>query len=153
VVLVRDGFETREIWPFECLRCLRVWEEQYVVRHLADDHGNEVEIWLSSGVAVQPPWSGTSCPGCGAYHVTSFPNGYLAHHPELAPEPEFPPEFRADLVSDLGAASASVLDEPEAPVTRTHLSSRLLVALGVPVALFVGYELYENLVALPHTHH
>ncbi|NUR89696.1 MAG: hypothetical protein HOY71_36920 [Nonomuraea sp.] len=146
---MRDGFETRETWPFECLRCLRVWEEEFVVRHIADDHGNEVEVWLSSGIAVQPPWSGSSCPGCGAYDVTSFPSGYLARHPELRPEPEFPPEFRPELVPDLGP----VLEEPEAPVAGAPLAGRLLVAVGVPVALFIGYELYENLAVVAHGHH
>ncbi|MFI7421407.1 hypothetical protein [Nonomuraea sp. NPDC049684] len=146
---MRDGFETRETWPFECLRCLRVWEEEFVVRHFADDYGNEVEIWLSSGIAVQPPWSGTCCPGCGAYHVTSFPSGYLARHPELRPAPEVLPE----LVPELGAVSGPVLEEPKAPLAGAPLAGRLLVAVGVPVALFVGYELYRSLVAVAPAHH
>ncbi|MFI9590271.1 hypothetical protein [Nonomuraea sp. NPDC052265] len=146
---MRDGFETRETWPFECLRCLRVWEEEFVVRHFADDHGNEVEIWLSSGVAVQPPWSGTCCPGCGAYHVTSFPSGYLARHPELRPDPELLPE----LLPELGTASGPLLEEPKTPLPGAPLAGRLLVAIGVPVALFVGYELYRSLVAVTPVHH
>ncbi|MFI6923009.1 hypothetical protein ACIBIZ_23905 [Nonomuraea spiralis] len=155
MILVRDGFETRETWPFECLRCLRVWEEEFVVRHFADDHGNEVEIWLSSGVAVQPPWSGTCCPGCGAYHVTSFPSGYLARHPELRPEAELVPEPVLELVPvpELGAASGPALEEPRTPLRGAPVAGRLLVAIGVPVALFVGYELYRNLVVVTHVHH
>ncbi|MER6513746.1 hypothetical protein ABT158_43515 [Nonomuraea sp. NPDC001636] len=150
---MRDGFETRETWPFECLRCLRVWEEEFVVRHFADDHGNQVEIWLSSGVAVQPPSSGTCCPGCGAYHVTSFPNGYLARHPELRPDPEARPEVRPQLVPELGAVSGPALEEPKAPLAGAPLAGRLLVAIGVPVALFVGYELYRGLVGAAPVHH
>ncbi|MEV4179764.1 hypothetical protein, partial [Nonomuraea sp. NPDC049709] len=83
-----DGFDTREMWPYECLRCLHVWEEEFVVRHLSDAYGNGVDIWLSSGVPVPPPWSGTGCPDCGAYDVTWFPSGYLTRHPELVPGPE-----------------------------------------------------------------
>jgi hypothetical protein len=141
VVLVPDGFETGVSWPFECLRCLRVWEEDFVVRHLTDAHGNETQIWLSSGVAVQPPWSGTCCPGCGAYHVTSFPTGYLARHPELVPAPEREPE-----------PCLEPLPEPDRrPAERALLPGRLLVVIGVPVALFVGYEMYASLTAtMPH---
>lgn len=145
---MRDGFEAREIWPFECLNCLHVWEEEYVVRHMSDDHGNEVETWLRSGVTVQPPWSDACCPGCGAFHVTSFPRGYLAHHPELGAEPE----FRADLVSDVGAAHDPRLEQPRVPTQGAPTASRLLVALGVPLALFVGYELYENIMVVRHHH-
>ncbi|TMR96694.1 hypothetical protein [Nonomuraea basaltis] len=134
-------------WPFECLRCLRVWEEDFVVRHLADDHGNETQVWLSSGVTVQPPWSGSCCPGCGAYHVTSFPSGHLARHPELLPGPGPEPEPEPE-------PCLEPLPEPgRVPAERTPLPGRLLVAIGVPVALFVGYELYTNLVAAAHPHH
>ncbi|GAA3539603.1 hypothetical protein GCM10022419_019570 [Nonomuraea rosea] len=138
-----DGFDTRETWPFECLRCLYVWEEDFVVRHLTDNYGNEVEIWLSSGVPVPPPRSGGCCPHCGAYHVTSFPFGYLARHPELvpAPEPEPAPVF------------APAIEPLAVPVERSHLPGRLLVALGVPLAAFIGYELYENLVSVAGPHH
>ncbi|TMR14895.1 hypothetical protein ETD86_28010 [Nonomuraea turkmeniaca] len=114
-----------------------------MVRTLADTHGNETQVWLSSGVWVQPPWSGTCCPGCGACHVTSFPSGYLARHrelmpvPEPEPEPYLPPAAEPDSVS----------------VERTRLPGRLLVAIGVPVALFVGYELYANVVAAANPHH
>ncbi|MFG1706788.1 hypothetical protein ACFLIM_26720 [Nonomuraea sp. M3C6] len=141
-----DGFDTRETWPFECLRCLYVWEEEFVVRHLTDNYGNEVEIWLSSGVPVPPPRSGTSCPGCGAYHVTSFPTGYLARHPELVPEPEAAPQPLFVPVPEPSRAPS------RAPAERTALPGRLLIALGVPLAVFVGYELYANVVAVAHPH-
>jgi hypothetical protein len=143
VVLVPDGFDTRETWPFECLRCLYVWEEDFVVRHLTDNYGNEVEIWLSSGVTVQPPRSGTCCPHCGAYRVTSFPSGYLARHPELVPSPE--PEPAPMFVPGI--------QPNRTPLERSHLPGRLLVALGVPLAAFVGYELYANLVSVAGPHH
>jgi hypothetical protein len=139
---VRDGFDTRETWPFECMRCLHVWEEDYEVRHLTDNYGNEVAIWLRAGVTVQPPGSDMCCPGCGAYHVTSFPTGYLSRHPELIPVSA--PEPVAELpVPDVA---------PQVPVTRAPLPGRLLLAVGLPVALFVGYELYENLTRTVHPH-
>ncbi|HEX4813469.1 MAG TPA: hypothetical protein VFV66_12035 [Nonomuraea sp.] len=138
-----DGFETRVTWPYECLRCLHVWEEDFVVRDLSDAYGNETRIWLRSGVAVQPPWSGTCCPDCGAYRVTSFPAGYLAHHPELVPAAE--PEPEPDLTP---------LPEPApAPAARTPVPGRLLVAIGVPLALFVAYELWANVVAAARPPH
>ncbi|MFI6595478.1 hypothetical protein ACIBHX_04470 [Nonomuraea sp. NPDC050536] len=143
---MRDQFESRETWPFECLRCWHVWEEVYTVRRLTDNYGNEMVVWLRGTVTVQPPWSGASCPGCGAYHVTMFPHGYLRRHPELVPVPVPEP--------------ATVTEPPAVPVVarqmpaRAPLPGRLLAAIGVPVALFVAYELYENLVAVthPHTH-
>ncbi|MEO3869223.1 hypothetical protein ABGB18_10375 [Nonomuraea sp. B12E4] len=137
-----DGFETRETWPFECLRCLYVWEEDFVLRHLSDNHGNTVEIWLSSGVPVPPPWSGACCPGCGAYHVTSFPAGYLARHPELVPGPE----------PDPAPLFVPGTEPSRVPAERTPLPGRLLIALGVPLAIFIGYELYANVVAAAHPH-
>ncbi|MEV0592372.1 hypothetical protein [Nonomuraea cavernae] len=140
VVLVRDGFSTRRMWLFECLRCWYVWEAAYLVRHVTDDHGNDVEIWLQGGVPVQPPWSGTCCPGCGVYHVTSFPVGYLARHPELAPAPEPEPLVAATPVARW------------VPPVRAPLPGRLLVAMGLPVLAFIGYELYENLFVRTHPH-
>ncbi|GAA3706711.1 hypothetical protein GCM10022224_085290 [Nonomuraea antimicrobica] len=141
-----DGFETCETWPFECLRCLHVWVEEYVVRHLSDVYGNEVDIWLSSGVPVPPPWTDLCCPDCGAYHVTWFPSGYLTRHPELMPQRESEPE-PAPVMAPVPATGRA----PAAK--RAHLPGRLLVALGVPLALFVGYELYANIVALARPRH
>ncbi|MFC5832672.1 hypothetical protein [Nonomuraea insulae] len=120
-----------------------VWEEDYVVRHLTDDHGNEVEIWLTSGVTVQPPWSGLCCPACGAFHLTSFPAGYLARHPELTAAPEPKPLARVPAMPIKDIALSDV---------RAPLPRRLLIAVGAPVVLFVGYELYQNLLA-PTVHH
>ncbi|NUR90032.1 MAG: hypothetical protein HOY71_38655, partial [Nonomuraea sp.] len=138
---MREEFDTREVWPFECLRCWHVWEVEYDVRRLTDNYGNEVEVWRRSGVTVQPPWSGGACPGCGAYHLTSFPRGYLRRHPELAGTPDPEP------VLDTPAISIPVT---RVPLGRAPLPGRLLAAIGVPVALFVGYELYKNLVAHVH---
>ncbi|WP_327091197.1 hypothetical protein OIE66_11335 [Nonomuraea sp. NBC_01738] len=140
VVLVHDGFNAQETWPFECLRCWHVWEVHYVVRTVTDDHGNEVRVWLRSGVPVQPPTSGVCCPGCGAYHATSFPRGYLSRHPELLPAPRPRP---------VAAVAAPVR---RAVPSRAPWPGRLLVAMGAPVLAFVGYELYENLVAVTGPH-
>ncbi|MGI5487574.1 hypothetical protein [Microtetraspora malaysiensis] len=79
-----DGFNANEKWPFECLRCWLVWEEEYVVRRLSDGHGNDVVVWLLGDLPVQSPWAGTICPNCGCGSVTTFPAGYLAHHAEIA---------------------------------------------------------------------
>lgn len=138
-----DGFETHEMWPFECLRCLYVWEVRYVVKHLSDAYGNKADIWLSDGAPAPPPWAGTSCPDCGAYQVTWFPSGYLARHPELVSGPEPEPE---------PARSPAVPQVPvRAPAARHGaLTGRLAVVLGVPLALFVGYELYVNLAIVHH---
>ncbi|MCK2217354.1 hypothetical protein MF672_026715 [Actinomadura sp. ATCC 31491] len=133
-------------WPYECLRCLHVWEEDFLLRSLTDVHGNETQIWLRSGVSVQPPWSGSCCPGCGAYDVTSFPSGYLSRHPELiaAPDPEpEPAPLLVPVAEPPGRAPA---------VERITLPGRLLVAIGAPVALFVGYEFYATVVAPVHHH-
>ncbi|WP_157549185.1 hypothetical protein [Nonomuraea candida] len=140
-----DGFDTRETWPFQCLRCLHVWEEDFVVRSLTDAYGNEGHIWLSSGVPVPPPWSGACCPCCGAYGVTWFPSGYSTRHPELVPalDPEPAPVF---------VPAPAPLPVRSPAVARTHLPGRLLVALGVPLALFVGYELYTSVVAVARPH-
>jgi hypothetical protein len=78
VIGVREEFSVAETWPFECLQCLRVWAEDYVARHGSDGHGNDVVVWLSRGVTVQPPLSGTVCPSCGCAAVSAFPSGYLA---------------------------------------------------------------------------
>ncbi|MEU4227979.1 hypothetical protein AB0F17_27130 [Nonomuraea sp. NPDC026600] len=127
------------------MRCLHVWEEEYVVRHLTDDYGNQVKIWLRGGVTVQPPGSDMCCPGCGAYHVTSFPTGYLSRHPELVPMPAPAPEP----VTELPAVPDVMV---RAPMVRAPLPGRLLLAVGLPVALFVGYELYENMTRAVHPH-
>ncbi|SDK92452.1 hypothetical protein SAMN05421874_11333 [Nonomuraea maritima] len=140
-----DEFVTHEMWPFECLRCLHVWEVRYVVKHLSDAYGNEADIWLSGGVPAPPPWAGTSCPGCGAYHVTWFPNGYLARHPELVSGPEPEPEpVRVPAVTRVPARAPAA--------RRSARPGRLAVALGVPLALFVGYEVYINLGAVHMGH-
>ncbi|WP_219460275.1 hypothetical protein [Nonomuraea rhizosphaerae] len=140
---MHDGYDTRETWPFECLSCLHVWQEEYVVRHVTDDYGNEITLWQRSGVTVQPPSSDTCCPGCGAYHVTSFPTGYLSRHPELVPAPVPEPVAEARVVPVVARRD---------PTARAPLPARLLLAVGVPVALFVAYELYENAIRVAHSH-
>ncbi|MEU4549443.1 hypothetical protein [Nonomuraea dietziae] len=139
---MHDKYESREFWPFECLRCLHVWEGDYFVRRQIDGHGNDVEIWLTSGVIVQPPWSGTNCPACGAFHVTSFPPGYLQRHPELMAAPEPAP---------LASVAAKPIKDIELRAGHPLRPRRLLIAASVPLALFLGYELYANLVQ-PYIH-
>lgn len=74
--------------PFECRGCWYVWQEDYVVRRSEDDHGNEGEVWLRAGLPAMPPASGVICPQCGCQQATTFPDGYLTHHPELIPPAE-----------------------------------------------------------------
>jgi hypothetical protein len=81
--------EERRIVPFECRGCWHVWEEEYLVRHADDEHGNAGEVWLRNRMPVPPPSPGTICPRCGCQDATTFPEGYLTRHPELIP-PETP---------------------------------------------------------------
>ncbi|MEU8357805.1 hypothetical protein AB0C27_17470 [Nonomuraea sp. NPDC048882] len=76
--------------PFECRHCWHVWQEDYVVRHFENDHGNTGEIWLRRGLPAAPPSAGVNCPQCGCQDVTMFPDGYLSRHPELIPPAEPP---------------------------------------------------------------
>ena len=85
MVPVREGISTRETWPFECLHCARVWEEEYVVHRGRHEDGDDVVVWTRDGAAVQPPWSGMTCPGCGCGTVTTFSTGCLANRREITP--------------------------------------------------------------------
>lgn len=85
--------------PFGCRRCWHVWEEHYIVRRLDDHHGNEGEVWLKGGVCVPPPLAGAICPRCGSAQAVTFPEGYLAHHPEAIPPAEPPAPDPTPLIS------------------------------------------------------
>ncbi|WP_157245861.1 hypothetical protein [Nonomuraea typhae] len=74
--------EQRKSVPFECRGCWHVWEEDYLVRSADDRHGNEKQVWLVAGVPVPPPSTYAVCPQCGGGQITTFPEGYLARHPE-----------------------------------------------------------------------
>ncbi|WP_327091196.1 hypothetical protein OIE66_11330 [Nonomuraea sp. NBC_01738] len=75
--------------PFECRGCWHVWEEEYLVRRVDDRY----EVWTRDGVAVPPPSKYAICPKCGGGQVTTFPEGYLARHPEARiPAPTRPDE-------------------------------------------------------------
>jgi hypothetical protein len=126
VVTVREEVGTREAWPFECLHCLLVWEEEYVVHRTRDEQGIDVVVWIREDVAVEPPWSGMTCPGCGCGTVTTFPTGYLAHHPEIT----------------LGRPA---LDAPagDTPARRAPFASHALLTLAL--LLLTGAGLYERL--------
>ncbi|WP_143590897.1 hypothetical protein [Thermoactinospora rubra] len=76
--------QERRTVPFECQRCWHVWQEDYVVQHTADRHGNDIEVWLRDGVRVPPPSAEATCVKCGSAKVTTFPDGYLTRHPEAA---------------------------------------------------------------------
>ncbi|MFE3449462.1 hypothetical protein ACFXJ8_11055 [Nonomuraea sp. NPDC059194] len=84
---MHEGYDARETWPFECQCCWHTWQEEYLVKHTTDSHGNDVEVWLRSGVAVQPATSDRSCPKCGAVQITTFPPGYATHQEPPVPAP------------------------------------------------------------------
>lgn len=139
---MRDELDTHLLWPYACLCCRHVWEVRYTVRRLTSTRGRAGEVWLSNGMTVQPPWSDSVCPCCGAFRTTSFPPGHLSRHPELVPAPEPAPEARATLVP------AQARREPVARAPRT----RLLLALGLPLLLAGGYELYRVVAAATPPH-
>jgi hypothetical protein len=154
---VHDGYSTRETWPFECPRCLMVWEEDYSVRHLTDRHGNEFEVWSLAGVQVQPPWSGTWCPGCGDIDVKIFPRGYLSRHPEIriTASTRAAPALRQSV-----AGGEPVAAEPEPslpkvarrPLPRLRRPAVLYALIGLPALLVAGFELVELLRAARPVH-
>ncbi|WP_248963460.1 hypothetical protein [Sphaerisporangium perillae] len=164
---MQEGFSTRETWPFECLRCLLVWEEEYVVRHLTDSHGNDADVWFRAELLVQPPWSGARCPSCGDIAVKPFPRGYLIRHPELrgAPPPVAPgtpagPGGSARLVPEARPSPGTPVTEPAAgpAPARSPLGARLRISvpmyamIGLSLLLFAGLGLLEILRAAHHVH-
>ncbi|MEV4094997.1 hypothetical protein [Streptosporangium saharense] len=144
-----EEFSTSETWPMECLRCWHVWQEEYVVRHLTDVHGHDVVVWLRGGTPVQPPWSGTSCPGCGHSRVAAFPPG---SRPLVVPLPV--PEPAAVTVPALADERRHV--PAQRPGTRERIVSTLTgqpallyALLGMVFLLVTGFELVER-VAIHH---
>jgi hypothetical protein len=148
VVIVHDGFSARETWPFECLHCRHVWEEEYVVRHLTDGHGNDVDIWLRREVPVQPPLSGAQCPGCHSTSVTAFPRGYLSRHPEL-----LTPAAR---IADAGTTGIPVGpdDRPARGLSLAGVTVRMLCVAVVVASLVLaaGYEIFERVLVGTRLH-
>ncbi|GII58020.1 hypothetical protein Pth03_64090 [Planotetraspora thailandica] len=131
-----EGFSTYETWPFECLHCLRVWEEEYLVRRQTDGHGNDVVIWTREGTQVQPPWSGSVCPHCGCGSVTTFPTGYFAHHPTTALGQR--PGPTAGPAGPLRPAGEVTSDPP-----RHRIPPLLPYALvAISLLLFAGMQMY-----------
>ncbi|MFC7387205.1 hypothetical protein [Sphaerisporangium rhizosphaerae] len=159
-----EGFSTREIWPFECLRCLSVWEEEYVVRHLSDSHGNDADVWFRAELLVQPPWSGARCPSCGDTGVKTFPRGYLARHPELRTAPPVvptlppvpPPVSPAVAAARTRPARAGRARLPAAlarwPVAARARVSAAYAVIGLSVALFASLGVFEVLRAAHRVH-
>ncbi|WP_395104563.1 hypothetical protein [Actinomadura sp. SCN-SB] len=71
---VREAQTVTEKWRFQCLRCLRVWEDLYQARY----HG-DATVWWLSGVPAQPPWADPICPGCLGLLVKAHATGPVAH--------------------------------------------------------------------------
>jgi hypothetical protein len=148
VVLVHEEFSTREIWPLECPRCRHVWQEEYLVRHLTDGHGHDIVLWLRSGVLVQPPWSGASCPDCGCGGVRAFPAGHRPRYTALPiASASVPAEFGPVPAVASGPAPAAesgpVPDQnPQSP--RRGMQPVLIYALvGIAFLLFTSFEIVE----------
>ncbi|GGO09413.1 hypothetical protein GCM10011574_24860 [Microbispora bryophytorum] len=145
VIPVREAI-SREAWPFECLHCLRVWEEEYVVHRARDEQGVDVVVWTRDDVAVQPPWSGMTCPACGCGTVTTFSTGYLAHRPKITlGRPPLDTPLDAPLDAPLNAPLDAPLDAPagEAPARGAPFASPALLTLAL--LLLAGAGLYEQL--------
>ncbi|GAA5081428.1 hypothetical protein HNP84_002739 [Thermocatellispora tengchongensis] len=143
---MQEGFSARETWPFECLHCLHVWQEEYLVRRQSDGHGNETVVWLRSEVPVQPPWAEAVCPECGDIRVKSFPAGYLAHHAELLPAPRKPGDAARPLDAvPAGRAAGDGIGGPQGRRVVTRF--RLLAAVATAVILVLGLEFFEIAVA------
>lgn len=141
---MQEEFKARQTWPFECTRCLEVWEEEYVVRHLTDGHGHDMDVWTRADLQVQPPWSDVRCPSCGGAAVKTFPRGYLSRHPEIRPSSQMPAGMQGAMETEPSAV------EPVVPVSggrsfaaslRTHSLAYAVIALSV--LLVTSVELYE----------
>ncbi|TDE39892.1 hypothetical protein E1295_32660 [Nonomuraea mesophila] len=74
--------------------------------------------------------------------MTSFPSGHLARHPELVAVPDEPPPVFVP------AARTG-----RAPADRARLPGRLMIAVGVPLGVFLAYELYTAVAAAARPHH
>ncbi|WP_214411821.1 hypothetical protein [Sphaerisporangium fuscum] len=139
----------RETWPFECPRCLVIWEEEYTVRHLTDRHGNEVDVWLRDRLQVQPPWSGARCPACGDADVKTFPRGYLARHPEvraaLRAAPHAAPAEPEPAADEPVASLAMAPPERPSSLARLRTSTMAYAVIALSALLFASLELYEIL--------
>ncbi|MBB4916634.1 hypothetical protein [Streptosporangium saharense] len=143
-----EEFSTSETWPMECLRCWHVWQEEYVVRHLTDVHGHDVVVWLRRGTPVQPPWSGTSCPGCGHSRVAAFPPGSRPLMVPLAlPEPAATVPALADERRHIPAQRPGTRERIVS--TLTGQPALLYALLGIVFLLVTGFELVER-VAIHH---
>lgn len=144
------GYGSREMWPFECLRCRHIWAEEYVVRQVTDRRGNVTEIWLSGGVPVQPPLGDARCPVCQATSVAAFPKGYLDRRPDITCRDTPDPGVAAPAGEPRHAAPAWA-----ARRQRRHLATAravYLTVLALAVFLIAAYEFYEIFVihAGPH---
>lgn len=157
VVLVHEEFSAHETWPLGCTRCGHLWQEEYLVRHLTDGHGHDVVLWLRSGVMVQPPWSGLSCPACGCDGVrvfpvgahpqngTPFPAAAFTPGPAPAPAPALAPGPGPTPVPALGAGVSPAEPRPRRRVPQPALLYSLIVAAFL---LFTSFELFEHVI--PH---
>ncbi|WP_329429463.1 hypothetical protein OG339_12695 [Streptosporangium sp. NBC_01495] len=155
VVLVHEEFSAHETWPLGCARCGHLWQEEYLVRHLTDGHGHDVVLWLRSGVMVQPPWSGASCPACGHDGVRAFPP---STHPRVtaAPPPVAFPTVSPVTSSGTGLGLTPVpatepglsAAEPR-PRRRVSQPALLYALLAIAFVLFTSFEVFEYVV----THH
>ncbi|MEU8203465.1 hypothetical protein [Streptosporangium sp. NPDC049046] len=143
---MHEEFSAHETWPLGCAHCGHRWQEEYLVRHLSDGHGHDAVLWLRSGVVVQPPWSGASCPACGRDGVRALPP---SAHPRVTAAP-------TSAMSSVVPDPTPVPDvepglSPAVPRPRRLLAQPVLLyaLLTVAFVLFTGFEVFEYVV----THH
>ncbi|MFI6456093.1 hypothetical protein ACIBF6_31575 [Streptosporangium amethystogenes] len=151
VFLVHEEFSAHETWPLGCTRCGHLWQEEYLVRHLTDGHGHDVVLWLRSGVMVQSPWSGMSCPACGCDGVRVFPAGAHPQDGVLSPAAAFTPgpaPAPGPVPAPVPVVGAGA--PPAGPRPRRRVSQPVLLCSLIVVAflLFTSFELFEHV--LPH---
>ncbi|MFF5207470.1 hypothetical protein [Streptosporangium sp. NPDC000396] len=156
VVPVHEEFSTRETWPMECLHCGRLWQEEYLVRRLTDEHGHDVVLWLRSGVLVQPPWSGVSCPGCGDASVKAFPTGNRPHRavrggrpaPAAKPGPVPAPAVKPDSApARVPAAKSGPAPSRGSRPGRRRPPVLLYALLGIAFLLLTSFEAVQYVAA------
>lgn len=118
-----------------------IWEEDYVVRHLSDSHGNDVDVWFHAELHVQPPWSGARCPACGDFGVKTFPRGYLSRHPEIRPPVPVRPAAPdpAPVAGDVEVTPVPV-PRQRALISQLRTHALLYTVIGLSVLLFASFE-------------
>ncbi|WP_344590265.1 hypothetical protein [Actinomadura vinacea] len=81
---MHEAWSSHETWVYECQNCFTTWEEEYDVRHSADGHGGEVELFEKDGQRCMTPWVDHVCPTCAGQNVKTLPTP-LGRHATATP--------------------------------------------------------------------